>query len=67
MELEKTETQNESIPSRGLGDDVHKVAHALKLDVFANKVAALLGQDDCGCDKRRDVLNRIVPYKIKKN
>lgn len=49
--------------SEGLGDTIAKITHALKLDLFAMKVAKLFGKEDCGCDRRRKKLNKIIPYK----
>ena len=47
--------------SKGLGDSLEKMAKA----VGANKVASAYEQatgKDCGCNKRRDALNRVFPY-----
>lgn len=49
--------------SKGLGDTIAKVTHVLKLDVLAEKVAHALGEEDCGCKRRREKLNEIFPYK----
>lgn len=57
---------SESNVSKGLGDDVEKITHSLGLDEFAKKIATMMGKDDCGCQKRKEFLNRIVPYKIEK-
>ena len=51
--------------SKGLGDTIAKVTHVLKLDVVAEKVAKALGQEDCGCNRRREKLNEMFPYKKK--
>lgn len=51
--------------SKGLGDTIAKVTHVLKLDVAAEKVAKALGQEDCGCNRRREKLNELFPYKKK--
>jgi len=29
---------------------------------LAEKIAEVAGADDCGCDKRREKLNRMFPY-----
>ncbi len=55
-----------SHPSEGLGDDVKKVAEFFKIDTLAERIAKILNKKDCGCEKRREILNRIVPYKIEK-
>ena len=48
--------------SKGLGDTIAKFTHATGLDIVAEKVAHALGQEDCGCNKRREILNDLVPY-----
>ena len=50
-------------PSEGLGDTVAKVTNALGIDKLAEGIAHLMGQEDCGCNKRREKLNEIFPYK----
>tara|TARA_R100000781_G_scaffold111248_1_gene77573 strand:- start:582 stop:965 length:384 start_codon:yes stop_codon:yes gene_type:complete len=45
--------------SKGLGDSVEKVLKATGIDKVAKKV---LG-DDCGCEERKEKLNKIFPYK----
>lgn len=57
---------NNQEESKGLGDTIAKVTHALGLDVVAEKVAAALGQEDCGCNRRRETLNELFPYDSKK-
>lgn len=49
--------------SKGLGDTVAKITHALGLDKVAEKVAEAVGADDCGCKRRQEKLNELVPYK----
>jgi len=49
--------------SKGLGDTIAKITHATKLDVFAHKVAQVMGKEDCGCNRRREKLNDLFPYK----
>lgn len=51
--------------SKGLGDTIAKITHLVKLDVVAEKVANALGQEDCGCNRRREKLNEMFPYKKK--
>ena len=53
---------NPEEPSKGLGDSIAKLTHALGIDKLVDKVARALGQEDCGCERRREVLNKIVPY-----
>ena len=46
------------IESRGLGDTVEKVFEKTGIKYVAKKV---LGED-CGCNKRKETLNKLVPY-----
>jgi hypothetical protein len=50
-------------PSKGLGDSIAKLTHALGLDKVADTVAQALGQKDCGCEARRKAFNEWFPYK----
>ena len=56
-------TQKTSEESTGLGDTIAKVTHAVGLDKVAESVAKADGKDDCGCNKRREKLNELFPYK----
>lgn len=51
--------------SKGLGDTIAKITNLVKLDIVAEKVAHALGQEDCGCNRRREKLNEMFPYKKK--
>ena len=44
--------------SKGLGDTIAKVTDATGID---RVVKAVVG-DDCGCDERREKLNKMFPY-----
>ncbi len=48
--------------SRGLGDSIEKFTKATGLKAVVDKVAKATGKD-CGCDARRDSLNRRFPFK----
>ena len=52
-------TKRQSKKSSGLGDTVEKVFQATGVD----KLAKWALGEDCGCDERRDALNRLFPYK----
>ena len=52
--------------SEGLGDTVAKITRFFRIDTLAEKVAHLFGKKDCGCTRRKDKLNKLVPYKKKK-
>ena len=59
----KTNIEN----SKGLGDTIAKITHATGLDIVADKVAKAMGQEDCGCNRRREKLNELFPYKTKED
>ena len=44
--------------SKGLGDSIEKALKATGIDKVAK---AVLGED-CGCEERRDKLNKLFPY-----
>ena len=44
--------------SRGFGDSVEKFTTKTGIKKVVNKVTKAAGVEDCGCDKRRDTLNR---------
>ena len=44
--------------SKGLGDTIAKITKATGIDKVAKKV---LG-DDCGCEERKEKLNKMFPY-----
>lgn len=45
--------------AKGLGDTVEKVLQTTKLD----KVAKFIMGEDCGCDERKEKLNKLFPYR----
>lgn len=51
--------------SQGLGDTIAKLTHFTGIDKLAEKVAKMFGKEDCGCNRRREKLNKVVPYKNK--
>lgn len=53
--------------SNGLGDTIAKITNFLGIDILADKIAKLFGKEDCGCNRRRKTLNKIIPYKSKTN
>lgn len=53
--------------SKGLGDTVAKVAESLGLNTIAESVAKAMGKSDCGCNKRKQKLNEMFPYKQKED
>jgi len=51
--------------SRGLGDTIHKFTKATGIKTVVDKVSEGLNIP-CGCEARRQALNKAVPYKMKK-
>ena len=49
--------------SKGLGDSIEKITRATGIHSLAQMGAKAVGKKDCGCNKRRDTLNRVFPYK----
>ena len=45
---------------------IDDITHFFKIDVLVERVFKAFGKD-CGCKRRRDKLNKIVPYKKKNN
>ena len=48
--------------SRGFGDDLEKVLKATGVSALVEKTTELLGIEDCGCSRRRDWMNELIPY-----
>ena len=53
--------------SEGFGDTIAKITNATGLDKLADNIAKLAGAEDCGCNRRRKVLNKVIPYKKSEN
>jgi hypothetical protein len=48
---------------KGLGDTIARVTKATGIDKFADQVASGLNiPGGCGCKKRQEYLNKVVPY-----
>ena len=64
---DRVNLQNQEImKSQGLGDTVAKVLKFFYIDRLADKIAHMLGYEDCGCKRRQNILNRMFPYTKKK-
>ena len=50
--------------SKGLGDSIEKLTEATGIKKIITKAA---GDKDCGCNKRKEHLNKLFPYKNKQN
>ena len=46
--------------SKGLGDTIEKITEVTGIKKAVEKIT---GDDDCGCGKRKEKLNKILPYK----
>ena len=46
--------------SRGLGDTIEKITKATGIKKMVDKIA---GKKGCGCNKRKEALNKKFPYK----
>jgi hypothetical protein len=53
---------NKEIKSEGLGDTIAKITSFLKLDILADRIARFFGYADCGCNRRRKKLNKVISY-----
>ena len=51
--------------SQGLGDTIAKITNFFGIDKVADAVAKLAGAPGCGCNERRQLLNKLFPYKEK--
>jgi hypothetical protein len=49
-------------PLRGLGDLVERVAEKTGVKAVVEKVAKATNKD-CGCNKRKAMLNRLMPFR----
>ena len=50
--------KNNKQKSKGLGDTIEKITEATGIKTTVEKVFG----KDCGCDKRKETLNKIFPY-----
>ena len=46
-------------PSQGLGDTIQKITKSTGIE----KVVKFIAGEDCGCDSRKDALNKLFQYK----
>ena len=52
--------------SKGLGDTMEKITKATGIKSLTDMAARAAGYKDCGCNKRKDWLNKQFPYYNKK-
>ena len=48
--------------AKGLGDTIEQITKATGIRAVVNKVSEITGKD-CGCEGRKEKLNKLVPYK----
>tara|TARA_Y100001938_G_scaffold22300_1_gene28753 strand:- start:10312 stop:10479 length:168 start_codon:yes stop_codon:yes gene_type:complete len=53
----------ENKKSKGLGDTIEKFTKATGIHSLAQLGAKVVGKKDCGCNKRKEALNKAFPYK----
>ena len=66
--LLKFNYMNNRNKSKGVGDTIEKITIATGIKTFADVLArnGVFGKKkDCGCDKRKEALNKAFPYKNK--
>jgi|TARA_Y100000310_G_scaffold169590_1_gene169782 hypothetical protein len=50
--------------SKGLGDTIDKITKVTGIKKVVNTISKKTGKD-CGCNKRKDTLNKLFPYNYK--
>ena len=55
----------ENKKSKGLGDTIEKITKATGIKKVVDTVSKAVGKD-CGCNKRKETLNRLFPYNYDK-
>ena len=48
--------------SKGLGDSIEKFTKATGIKSLVELSMGAVGKKDCGCNKRKDKLNKMFPY-----
>ena len=49
--------------SKGLGDTIEKITTATGIKSLTQLAMEAAGKKDCGCNKRKEKLNKMFPYK----
>ena len=47
----------------GLGDTIEKITQSSGIKTLVEKTTEKVGISDCGCQKRKEYLNKKFPYK----
>ena len=48
---------------KGLGDSIARFTRSTGINNLAQLGAKAMGKKDCGCNKRKEALNKAFPYK----
>ena len=51
--------------SKGLGDSIEKFTKMTGIKSLAQVGTRAMGKKDCGCNKRKEALNKMFPYNPK--
>ena len=57
-EYKEWKAKKDASPS-GLGDSIEKITEATGI----KKIVEFIAGEDCGCDERKERLNKLIPYK----
>ena len=49
--------------AKGVGDTIADITELLKIDKLVKTITEAMGVEDCGCERRREKLNEMFPYK----
>ena len=52
--------------SKGVGDSIEKITKTTGLKTLMQLTGKVMGVKDCGCNKRKEWLNKQFPYKQNK-
>ena len=53
----------ENKKSKGLGDSIEKFTKMTGINSLVQMGNRMVGKKDCGCNKRKETLNKKFPYK----
>ena len=53
----------ESKKPKGLGDSIEKITKVTGIKSLVELGTQYMGKKDCGCNKRKQTLNKMFPYK----
>ena len=54
---------NNMAQSKGIGDTIEKITTATGIKSLTQLAMEAAGKKDCGCNKRKEKLNKMFPYK----